>query len=330
MRIVIAEANEQEKQFFSKRFSNAYITSKLLNDLPKNVLSKAEIVSIFIYSKIDEDLLKNMPNLKYVVTRSAGYNHIDLEACKKRGIKVYNVPDYGDETVAEFALMLMLAVLRKLKNIMTSMWFSPKIDYVALRGNDLHGKTVGIIGTGRIGKKLIKLLYGFEVKILAYDLYPDEELEKKYEVNYVGLDELFKASDIISLHVPLTPQTKHLINKKAIKKMKKGVVIINTARGELIDSEALLEGIKEGRIGGAALDVVESEKMIIDEGDLQREGSYKNALINHILLKHPNVIITPHIAYDTKEAVERIIKRSYEHISSLLSHKPIKKEYRIA
>ena len=270
-----------------------------------------------------------MKNLKAIVTRSAGYNHIDLEYCKKKGIKVYNVPDYGDETVAEFTLLLILSVLRKMKKIMHEMWFSRSVNHEELEGKDLQGKTVGIIGTGRIGSKVIKLLSSFDVEILAYDVYPKEELIKKYGVKYTSLEELIKNSDVVSLHVPLLPSTRHLINKKNIKKFKKGAYLINTSRGEVVENEALLYGLNEGILSGAALDVIESEHILIDDQDIFKEHSYKNALINHMLLKYDNVIITPHIAYNTSEAILRIIEKSAEHIKKILKKEPIDKMYEV-
>ena len=330
MNIYFTEVKEKERKIFKKYFPQAKFSEKELNKLKKEELEEIEIACVFIYSKINKELIDKMKNLKAIVTRSAGYNHIDREYCKKKGIKVYNVPDYGDETVAEFTLLLIFSVLRKMKKIMHEMWFSRNINHEELEGEDLQGKTVGIIGTGRIGSKVIKLLSSFDVKILAYDVYQKEDLIEKYNVKYVDLEELIKNSDVVTLHVPLLPSTRHLINKKNIKKFKRGVYLINTSRGEVVENEALLYGLNEGILSGAALDVIESEHILIDDQDIFKEHSYKNALINHMLLKYDNVIITPHIAYNTSQALMRIIEKSAEHIKKILKKEPIDKRYNVA
>jgi len=330
MKICFVEVKDKEVEIFKQEFPEAYITSKELHKLDEDILKEIEVACVFIYSKLNKATLEKMKNLKAVVTRSAGYNHIDVDYCKQKGIKVYNVPDYGDETVAEFTVLLILAALRKMKKIMPEVWFSRVIHHENLEGRDLQGKIVGIIGTGRIGSKVVKLLSSFNIEILAYDVHKNEELVKRHNVKYVDLETLISKADIVSIHVPLLPSTKHLINKKNIKKFKKGSYLINTSRGEVVENEALLYGLNKGILSGAALDVIESEHILLDEEDISREHSYKNALINHILLKYDNVIITPHIAYNTKEALMRIVERSIEHVKKIIQENNIDKKYEIA
>lgn len=329
MNLYFTEVKKKESEIFKKEFPNAKFYEVELHKLSSAELKEVEVACIFIYSRIDKELIDKMKNLKAIVTRSSGYNHIDIDYCKQKGIKVYNVPDYGDETVAEFTVLLILAALRKMKRILYEVWFSRIINHEKLEGKDLQGKTVGIIGTGRIGSRVIKLLSSFDVEILAYDVYQKEELVKKYGVKYTSLEELLRNSDIVSIHVPLLPSTHHLINMKNIKEFKTGAYLINTSRGEVVENEALLYGLNEGILSGAALDVVESEQILLDEQDISKEQSYKNALINHILLKHDNVIITPHIAYNTEEALMRIIERSAEHIKKILKNESIDRMYEV-
>lgn len=284
-----------------------------------------EILSIFIYTQIDQQLLEHMPRLKAIITRSTGYDHIDLEACKKHNVSVYNVPAYGTQTVAEFTIMLMLMLARKYKQVQQAL-MKPRYTPQEIRGNELSDKTLGIIGTGRIGAHVAKLADALGMKILAYDIYPKKELEQKYNLKYVDLDTLLEKADIITLHTPYTPQTHHLINHETIQKMKHGTLIINTARGALIDTEALLKALDTGKIGGAALDVIEGEWALKEEDDVlqginaQSTEQLRKALQAHLLSKHPNVILTPHIAYNTWEAVQRILNTTIQTIKAHLKN----------
>jgi D-lactate dehydrogenase len=278
-----------------------------------------------------------LPNLKLITTRSTGYDHIDCEYCKSKGILVCNVPEYGTKTVAEWTIGLMLNLMRKIYYAIDQIKESESFDLKNLRGEELYGKTLGVIGTGRIGKEVIKLAKAFGMNILAYDAFPDENFAKEYNVTYVTLEELLKNSDVITIHVNLNPSTYHLINKENIKFIKPGAYLINTARGGIVETEALLYGLKEGILKGAALDVLEEETEIKEELELlvkyatdkrgynADERGLNNlketAFIlwqNHILMKMPNVLITPHNAFNSKEAVERILMTTIENIKKFL------------
>jgi len=290
-----------------------YTEPLTINNLDKTT----EILAVFVHSKIDKDIINKLPKLKMIATMSTGYNNIDLEVAKKKNIPVCNVPVYGENTVAEQAFALMLGLSRKLfqsvKRVKEGVY-----DFHGLRGVDLKGKTLGIIGTGHIGIHMIKMAQGFDMNIIAFDAYPNKELSKQYNFKYVSLNKLLANSDFVSLHVPLFPSTFHLINKKNIKKIKKGSFIINTARGELIEPEALLWALEKEQIAGAGLDVLEDEGTIQHEGIILSEHltnqQIKNNLINNILIDHPNTIITPHNAFNTTEALQRIINVTVNNI----------------
>lgn len=278
-----------------------------------------EVLGVFVDSIVDKKVFDHLPRLKFISTFSTGYDHIDLKIAKKKKIPVANVPTYGENTVAQHAMALILALSRKLfpsvKKVKEGIF-----DYHGLQGFDLKGKTVGIIGTGRIGTHLIEMLKGFEVKIIAYDAKPNKELAKKYNFIYVSLEKLLKNSDVISLHAPLLPSTRHMINKKNIKIIKKGAYLINTARGGLIDPEALVMGLETGQIAGAGLDVLEDESFIQNPEKLITKECHnyemKASLMNNIIIDHPNTIVTPHNAFNSIEALKRIYDTAVDNILS--------------
>ena len=293
-------------------------------------IKDSEILSIFTSSRTSEKLLKKLPNLKLITTRSTGYNNVDLEYCKEKDIAVVNVPRYGDVTVAEFTFALLLNVIRKV-NIAHAELRQGSINLEKYTGNDLLGKTIGIIGTGAIGAYTAKIAYGFGMKILTYDPFPSEELKEKLGVEYVELEELFKKSDIISLHVPSKKENFHMVNDAAFSEMKDGVIIINTARGEIMDTNALYNALMSGKVAGAGLDVLECEEIIANEElflskiDCVKKECLEKTLINHKLLDMPNVIITPHIAFDTIEAINRILQTTVDNINGYIQGNIINK-----
>ncbi len=292
-------------------------------------IKDAAVISVFVHSSevMGEKLLSKFPSLKLIATRSTGYDHIDLNYCKSRGINVVNVPKYGEATVAEYTLGLLLNVSRKIITARNDM-FDGVYKVKRYTGFDLYGRTIGIIGTGAIGRHVIKLAKGFGMNVLAYDLYPNEEFQRIYNINYVSLEELYAGSDVISLHAPSTKENYHLLNDGAFSKMKDGVIIINTARGDLIDGEALYRNILSGKVGGAGLDVLENEDFIIhDDIMLEQENMNMNFAINTIvnakLLKHKNVIVTPHVAFNSADAVHRILETTIKNIESFADGKLI-------
>ncbi len=292
-------------------------------------IKDAAVISVFVHSSevMGEKLLSKFPDLKLIATRSTGYDHIDLNYCKSRAISVVNVPKYGEATVAEYTLGLLLNVSRKIITARNDM-FDGVYKVKRYTGFDLYGRTIGIIGTGAIGRHVIKLAKGFGMNVLAYDLYPNEEFQRIYNINYVSLEELYAGSDVISLHAPSTKENYHLLNEQAFAKMKDGVIIINTARGDLIDGEALYKNILSGKVGGAGLDVLENEDFIIhDDIMLEQENMNINFAINTIvngkLLKHKNVIVTPHVAFNSSDAVHRILETTIKNIESFAEGKLI-------
>ncbi|MBI5065530.1 hydroxyacid dehydrogenase [Candidatus Woesearchaeota archaeon] len=313
--IIKKEFKQHKLLFFKESLSKEH--------LPK--IKSTEILIVFVNSIVDKEILKHLPKLKFIVTTSTGYDHIDLSECKKRKIPVSNVPEYGTNTVAEHTFALILSISRNLySGIERSRQCS--FDLTGLRGFDLRGKTLGVVGTGKIGKYVTRIAKGFEMKILAYDLYPDKEFAKKYEVKYVkNFTELLKNSDIITLHTILNESTHHLINKKNIKFIKKGAVLINTARGGLVETEAMDEALHNGTLRAAGIDVLEEEITLKEEKELlSTPEKFKVLKCDwHLLLQHKNVFVTPHNAFNSEESVQRIMQTTVENVEGFLTKKPL-------
>ena len=319
----------QDKNVFSTLGVEPIFVDSILDDdhLPSGEASEAELISIFVDSKITAKVLTALPNLKFIATRSTGFDHIDLAACKERGVVVSAVPGYGEIPVAEqtFALILTLSrhIYEGFDRLREEGIFSPE----GLKGFDLFGKTIGIVGTGKIGKHVAQIATGFGMKILAYDLVPNEAAAKELNFSYVALDELLKQSDIVTLHAPYTKENHHLINADKLALMKPSAYLINTARGPLVDTPALAAALKNKKIAGAGLDVLEEEGVIKDEfGYAMRDTEpvdLKAVLADHVLFDLPNVVITPHNAFNTQEALEKILDTTAENIKSFLAGAPI-------
>jgi D-lactate dehydrogenase len=295
-------------------------------DLPPK--SDAEIISVFVGCQVTPKVLESFPNLKFIATRSTGYDHINLEACKQKNIAVSYVPTYGENTVAEHAFALLLALSHKLYPAIRRVKQEALFNYEGLQGFDLKGRTIGVIGTGHIGTYVVKIAHGFGMNILAYDPHPNEQLAKEYDYKYASLEDLLKQSDVVTLHVPYMPATHHIINKDNLKLFKKGSVLINTARGGLVDSQALASALKSGQLSGAGLDVLEEEGFIKDELEMLNNGhpseqELKTALVDHELMSMDNVLITPHNAFNTKEALQRILDTTVENIVGFSKGVPI-------
>ena len=269
---------------------------------PNNVVltQDTDAVCIFVNDTADAAVIDAMVDngVKLLALRCAGFNNVDLKAAKGK-LPVVRVPAYSPYAVAEYSLALMLSLNRKIHR---AYWRTRDGNFSlnGLMGFDMHGKTIGIIGTGKIARILIRLLKGFGMRILAYDLYPDMKFAGEEGISYVSLDELYRESDIISLHCPLTDQTKYMIDKDSIDKMKEGVMIINTGRGQLINTNDLIEGLKEKKIAAAGLDVYE------EEGEYFYEDKSDKIIDDDVLarlLSFNNVIVTSHQAFFTKEAL---------------------------
>ncbi len=290
-----------------------------------NIDPRTEVLVVFIDSPVTGDIMEHMPNLRLITTMSTGYDHIDLAAAKKRGIVVCNLPTYGENTVAEHAFALILALSRKLFESVKRVK-EGRYDFAGLRGMDLKGKKLGIIGTGHIGAHVARMARGFEMEVLAYDVKKNEKLARQLGFSYTSLNSLLKKSDIVSLHLPLFPSTYHLINTTNIKLMKPGSLLINTARGGLVEPEALLEALNSGQLAGAGLDVLEDENLLQNFEEVMRctngDCKLKTSLANNLLIDHPKVIVTPHNAFNSTEALERIITTTVENIRAFLGRKP--------
>ena len=275
----------------------------------------AEGLVVFIYSIVNKEVINKLPNLKFICTMSTGFNHIDVAYCKEKGIKVCNVPRYGENTVAEHAIGLMLALSKNLPEAI-SRTKKGDFDLDGLEGFDLKGKTLGVVGSGNIGQHVIKISKAMEMEVIAFNRSKDLKLSKELGFRYVTLGKLLKSSEIISLHVPLFPSTRHMINMKNIKQIKKGAYIINTARGGLIETKALIYGLDKGILHGVALDVLEGEDDLKEERLHKKLSSREKNILkeNQILLKDKDVLITPHSAFYTREALIRILDRTIENV----------------
>ncbi len=279
-----------------------------------------DIVSTFISSNVDRKVLSKFSDLKLIVTRSTGYDHIDVGYANKRGITVSNIPYYGENTVAEHTFSLILSLTR---NVHRAYVRTQKKDFSleGLVGFDLKGKTIGVVGAGHIGLYVIKMAKGFGMNVLAFDINQDDFIAEVLGFTYSELDELMKNSDIISLHAPYNQKTHHMINKENISKIKPGALLINTARGALVDTEAMIWALENGILNGVGLDVLEGETLIEEELEALSSAS-KDTLTtlirDHALLNREDVVITPHIAFYSQEAVMRIWETTFGDILAFL------------
>jgi D-lactate dehydrogenase len=286
----------------------------------------AEIISVFIYSQLTRAVLEQMPRLRMIATRSTGFDHIEIAYCEERGIKVCHVPTYGENTVAEhvFALLLCLS-----HHVLESADRTRRGDFslTGLRGFDLCNKALGVIGVGNIGYHVIKIARGFGMSVLACDLEPDRGLADELGFTYTTMAELLEQSDVISIHVPGGPATRDLISTAEFEAMKKGVVLINTARGSVVDVSALVQALATGKVAAAGLDVIAEEPTIREEAELlssvfSKRHNLETLLADHILLRMRNVVITPHNAFNTREAIAKILTTTRSNINAFVSGVP--------
>ncbi len=312
MKIIVYSIHDFEIPFIKSAFANFEIefTEERLTLETSSLAEGFDGVSVFSSDSVSEEVIKNLKsfNINYISTRSAGYDHIDLTAAKQNNMKIANVPEYSPYSVAEFTVAMLLALNRKLFRA-DELFQLQDFRLDTLVGFDVHNKTIGIIGAGKIGAAFAKIMYGFGTNILIYDLERNPKLENLENIKYVELDELYENSDIISLSLPLNNHTKYMINKQSIEKMKKKPMLLNTARGAVINTTNLIEALKSGQISAAALDVFEREK-----GMYFYDWSEK--IINddefNILKAMQNVYLTSHQAFLTREALEGIASTSAE------------------
>jgi D-lactate dehydrogenase len=297
--ILFLDVEDPDRAIVLEHFPNATFADGTLRDETLvGACDDASIISCFITTPFPRSVIEKLPALKLLCTRSVGYDHIDVDACAERGIVVCNVPDYGSHVIAEHVFALLLSTLRHIREGEDRVQ-SGTFDYHGLRGMALKGKTIGILGTGKIGRTVAKIAHGYEMRILATDQCRTVELEHDFGVRYVPFGELLAQSDILTLHLPATKETEHLLNDKAFARMKNGVVLVNTARGSLIDSKALLQALKSDKVGHALLDVLEHEQ---------------NFQENEALIKHPKVVTTPHIAFYADDSMRSMYLDSIQSI----------------
>ncbi len=315
-----------------------------LASVPKD----CEVLSVFISERIDADFLEGHPALKLICTRSTGCDHVDVEVCRSRGVVVTNVGNYGENTVAEHAFALILALARRLRdseNAVRTGHFSRD----RLRGFDLRGRTMGVVGAGRVGLHVIRIAIGFGMKVVAYDAEPHAFFSELLDFRYVPFGELLRESDVVTLHVPLNESTRHMINRETLAMCRPGVLIINTARGGLLDTAAAVEALDSGHVAGLGLDVLEDERIFQEGGATpllgqkiaervrnatvtpavrettpQRVAEFSRLVSHSQLLNRPNVILTPHVAFNSDEAVRCLRAVTLESMLDYFAGKPLK------
>ena len=324
MIIYFLEAEPPEREYFVQRLTGHDVTFvSSLEEVGKDV----EVLSIFINTRVTPEFLDMCPRLRLIATRSSGTDHLPLEACRERKVAVATVANYGVRTVAEHTFALLLALSRRLREVMNKP-ATTRFSYESTRGFDLEGKTMGIIGMGHIGQSVAELAHAFRMKVLAYDLEQPVCLERSLDFTYVPLPELLAQSHVVSLHAPLTPATYHILNRETLAQCRRGVLIINTARGALIDSQALRDALDSGQVGGAGLDVLQDERILrntvsqiiagdivrhlrsdaqaYDARDADRVRELQELLLSDALLARLNVVFTPHVAFNSVETFEML------------------------
>jgi D-lactate dehydrogenase len=325
--IALFEVTPKEKKYLNKKLGKEFelhFYPDVLTEENAGLVKDVEVISPFIYSQINANVIEKAKNLRHIATRSTGFNHIDLNEAKKRNITVSNVPYYGENTIAEHTFALILALSRNLHKAYVRT-LRNDFTLTGLQGFDLKGKILGVIGAGSIGVHVIKIAKGFGMKVIASDPKRNHILSELLDFKYAELNELLATSDIITLHSPYNKYTHHLINMDNINLVKKGALFINTARSGIIEPKALYHAIETGIFGGAGLDVFEGEELVKEENQMLT----KNVSMDHleailkrnILLRREDVIITPHMAFDSVEAVERIMDTTIDNIMACYSGK---------
>ena len=341
-KICFVATEPEEEEFFSEKFEDFDVSFQSgVRDVPADV----EVVSIFLNDRIDEDFLGSHPALRMIATRSMGCDHIDLEACAKRQIVITHVSGYGENTVAEHTFALMLALSRRIRES-TEAALAGKFTHEKFRGMDLRGSTLGVVGAGRVGLHVIRIAGAFGMKVLAYDAHPNPLHTELLDFKYTSFDHLIRESHVITLHIPLNQETHHILNRETLSRCLPGVLIVNTARGRLIDSEALIEALDSGQVGGAGLDVIEEEgvfhggatallgaqiadrvrgsgmdndRISLPVGRMKEISRY---IASNALLRRAKVVFTPHNAYNSAESREFISKTTSENIFQYFAQPP--------
>jgi D-lactate dehydrogenase len=331
MKIAVFDIHKFERPVFETLnkeygFEVTFFESRLTSETVA-LVNGFKVVCSFVNDRLNKEVLGSLKErgVELIALRSAGFNHVDVTEAKKLGMKVVRVPAYSPHAVAEHAVCLMLALNRKIHRAYSRVR-EHNFSLDGLVGFDFNGKTVGIVGTGRIGAVVAQIMRGFGCKVLAYDIVPSEHLQQTAGVQYVPLKELFQHSDIISLHVPLNPDTRHLVGEKLLSLTKKGVMLINTGRGALIDTSSLIASLKSGHLGSAGLDVYEEEENVFFQ-DLSDVVLQDDVLAR--LLTFPNVLITSHQGFLTKEALENIVFTTFQNIKSFQNGLPLENSVKV-
>ncbi|MBI3895096.1 MAG: hydroxyacid dehydrogenase [Acidobacteria bacterium] len=327
MRIAFFEVHDWEIPVLRNKLAEHQIRfhSGKLDDADFSALQDVEILSVFIYSRVNARALEKLPRLRLIATRSTGFDHIDLVTCRGRSIEVANVPNYGENTVAEHTFALILALSRHIHKSYVRV-SQGNFSREGLTGFDLKGKTIGVIGGGRIGLHVIKIARGFGMEVLVADARQDQFLAELMNFHYVPVEYLLAHSDIITLHIPYTKETHHFLNAERMATFRKGTLLINTARGGLVDTDALLAALDNGTLAGAGLDVLEGEEYISEEQEMLRSEHpaevLRGIVRDHILLRRENIVFTPHNAFNSREALQRILETTADNILGFLGGNP--------
>lgn len=330
-----------EEAFFCEALPDCQ--TRFVSDLSE-VSEDAEGVSVFIHSGIDAAFLESHPRVRLVTSRSSTLDHIDLTECRSRGVTVTYVPVYGETTVAEHTFALILALARRLREAM-ELSANDTFSYADARGFDLAGKTLGVVGMGRIGQRVAKFGHCFGMRLLAFDpIEMSDDFAARHGIEWVSLETLLREAHVVTLHVRLSPKTRHLLNSETLALCRPGVLVVNTARGALIDTMALMDALDSGQVGGAGLDVLEDERVLrkaatdiigaeivrhlqsdVPPEKVRHQGRVRDIqelMTSHSLLNRPNVVFTPHVAFNSVEAVERLNVVTVENIHAFLAGKP--------
>jgi D-lactate dehydrogenase len=329
MKILVYSTKEFERSAFKTTFGKMNLDKSMeLTFTDVNLTVETAVlatgfsaVCLFVTDPANKECLKKLNELgvKVLLLRSAGFNHIDCQAARELGLVVLRVPKYSPEAIAEFTIGLYLCLNRKIHRAHDRVR-EGNFSIEGLMGHNVSGQTIGVIGTGNIGKCVSQIFRGFGAQVVAFDIFPDISWAKKYDVRYIDLQELLKTSDVITLHIPLTPKTQHILNKETISKIKSKAYLINTSRGGLIDTEALMNSLKEKRLAGAALDVYEEEENLFFKNlseEIIKDDQFS------ILNSFPNVLVTSHQAFLTEEAVTQIAQITLENAKAWIEKKPL-------
>lgn len=326
-KIAFFECLPENIEFFNRHLKNYDLKLFVENLSEKHLpeIKDCQIISVANYSPVTREIIEQLEETKLITVRCTGFNNVDVKACREKGILVSNTPGYSDDTVAEFTFTLMLMLLRHAHHGFLRAKENNFSCWVDLRGNTLKGKTLGIIGTGKIGLKVIAIAKGFGMDIIAFNRSQKPEITAELGFRYAPLKEVLASSDIISLHIPANKNTFHFINEENIKLFKKGSFLINTSRGEVLDTKALIRALDEGTIKAAALDVLEEEILLQENCPLKPEITLaqmeKYALSQH-LLHRDDVLITPHIGFNTEEALQNMLDINLANILSFIAGNP--------